>query len=90
MTDDRNRGAEPSLKGEVEPLLMTLEMLKEQGLTCARLVHVFVHCRIQPLMDHWRPMYKYSGINDPDHHSYELLALFKIEAQVKVVTELLS
>jgi hypothetical protein len=46
LTDDRNREAELSLKGEVEPLLMTLEMLKEQGLTCVRLVHVFVHYRI--------------------------------------------
>jgi hypothetical protein len=90
LMDDRNRGAEPSLKGEVEPLLMTLETLKEQGLTCARLVYVVMHCRIQPLMDHWRPMYKYSGVNDPDRHSSEPLALSNIEARVKVVTALSS
>jgi hypothetical protein len=41
-------------------------------------------------MDHWRLMYKYSGINDPDHHSSETLALSEIEAQVKVATALLS
>lgn len=39
-------------------------------------------------MAHWRPMHKYSGINDPDDHSFESLALSEIEARVKVVTTL--
>lgn len=33
-------------------------------------------------------MHKYSGINDPDDHSFESLALSEIEARVKVVTTL--
>jgi hypothetical protein len=49
-TDDWNRGMEPGRKGEVKPLLVVLKTLKEQGLTGARLVHVFMHRRIQPLM----------------------------------------
>lgn len=33
-------------------------------------------------------MYRYSGINDPNRHSYEPLVLSEIEAQVKVVSAL--
>jgi hypothetical protein len=33
-------------------------------------------------------MHKYSGVNDPDRHSTELLALCKIEARAKVATAL--
>lgn len=89
-TDDSNRGEEPGLKGEVEPLLAALKALKEQGLIDTRLVHVFMHRRIQPLMARGRPMFKYSGLNDSDCHSIEPLALSEIEARVKVITALPS
>lgn len=35
-------------------------------------------------------MYKYSGINDPERHSLELLTLTEIEARVKAITVLSS
>jgi hypothetical protein len=88
--EDWNYEAEPGLKVEVEPFLVVLKMLKEQGLTGSRLVRVFMHHRVQPLMAHQRPMHKYSGVNDPDRHSTEPLALCKIEARVKVATTLPS
>ncbi|XP_035815778.1 apomucin isoform X2 [Zea mays] len=65
-------------------------MLKRQGLTGARLVRNFMHRRIQPLKARQRPMHRYSGVNDPDRHSFEPLALSEIEARVKVVTALSS
>jgi hypothetical protein len=85
-----DNGVEPSLKDEVEALLSALEMLKRQGLTGARLVRNFMHRRIQPLKARQRPMHRYSGVNDPDRHSFEPLALSEIEARVKVVTALSS
>jgi hypothetical protein len=42
-TDDRNRGVEPVLKAEVDPLLSALKTLNEHGLTSTRLVHIFMH-----------------------------------------------
>jgi hypothetical protein len=48
--DDWNRGAEPGLKGEVEPLLVALKTLKDKGLTGVRLEHILMHHQIQPLM----------------------------------------
>lgn len=89
-TDDLNHGVEPGLKGEVEPLLAVLKALKEQGLTDTRLVHVFMHHRIQPLMARGRLMFKYSGLNDPNCHSIEPLTLSEIKARVKVITPLSS
>lgn len=41
--DDWNRGVELDLKVEVDTLLLGLKMLKEQGITGARLVRVFMH-----------------------------------------------
>lgn len=72
------------LKSEVGCLLAAAMMLKQLGLSGARLVHVFMHPRIQPLMARQKPMHQYSGVNDPDRHSLMLLALFEIEARVKV------
>jgi hypothetical protein len=89
-TDDWNCRAELSLKGEVEPLLMALKTLKDQGPIGARLMRVFMHHQIQPLVAHRRPMYKYSSANDHDCYSSEPLVLSEIEARVKLVTALSS
>lgn len=49
-TDDWNHGAEPGLKGEVEPILVVLKTLKEYDLTRTRLMCIFMHRQLQPLM----------------------------------------
>ena len=41
-------------------------------------------------MNRQKPLHKYFGINDPDHHSSEQLALIEIKAQVKAITALSS
>jgi hypothetical protein len=81
-------GSQTSPKGKVENLRAVIQTLKQQGLTGARLVQTFMHCRIQPLMPRQRPMPQYSGIDDPDLHSSVPLVLIKIEVGVKVVTTL--
>jgi hypothetical protein len=69
---------------------MAFKTLKKQGLADARLLHVFMHHRIQHMMARRMPMHKYSGINNPDCHSSEPFVLSEIEAPVKVVTALSS
>lgn len=82
--------AKARFKSKVEHLLKAVAMLKQQGLTDDRLVHTFMYHRVQPLMVCQRPMYKYSGVHDPDCHSVESLALSEIETQVRVITTLSS
>lgn len=85
-----HHGAKANLKGEVENLLVSIQMLTQQGLTCARLVRSFMHCRVQPLKACQWPMHQYSSVDEPDHHSSMSLALTEIEARVKIVTALSS
>lgn len=72
--EDQHSDTDAVLKSEVDCLLAVVETLKQQGLSRARLVHIFMHRRIQPLMAHQKPMHQYSGVNDPDRHSLMLLA----------------
>lgn len=58
------------LKSEVGCLLAVAMMLKQLGLSGARLVRAFMHPRIQPLMARQKPMHQYSVVHDPDHHSF--------------------
>jgi hypothetical protein len=75
-------------KGEADRLLAAVGMLKQQGLASARMVRVFMHRRIQPLMAHRKPMHQYSSVNDPDRHSFNPIASSEIEARVRVITTL--
>lgn len=87
-TEEWHHGVEASFKSEVEHLLTAIKTLKQQGLTGARLVRVFMHRGVQPLMACQKPMHRYSGVNDLDRHSSEPLALIEIEAWVKVIMTL--
>lgn len=89
MTYKWHYGMEAHFKSKVEHLLKVVDTLKQQGLTGAWLVHTFMQHRVQPLMACLKYLYKYSGINDPDHHSPDPLRLAEVEAWVKVVTTLL-
>lgn len=85
-----HHGAKANLKGEVENLLVSIEMLTQRGLTGTWLVRTFMHHRVQSLKSCQWPMHQYSSVDEPDHHSSMPLALTEIEARVKVVTALSS
>jgi hypothetical protein len=79
-TDKWHYGAEACFKSKVEHLLKAVATLKQKGLTSVWLVRTFMQHRVQPLMAHQNPLYKSSGVNDPNHHSFEPLTLTEIEA----------
>lgn len=74
----------------MDRLLATVETLKEQGISGAWLVHVFMDLQIQSSMACQKLLYQYSSVNDPNRHSFMSLALSMIEARVKAITALPS
>lgn len=90
LVEEWHSGTDAVQKGQVDHLLSAIGMLKQRDLSGARLVRVFMHHMIHPLMAHQRPMHQFSGVNDPFCHAFTPLASSEIEARVRVVTALPS
>ena len=61
-------------KHKVGVIEEVLRKLIRGGLNGVRVFHTLYHCRVAPLVELARPMWKYDGPSDPDRASSEELS----------------
>ena len=61
-------------KKKVEIIEAELQKLVRRGLDGVRVFHTLYHCRVAPLAERTRPMWRYDGPSDPNHVSLEELS----------------
>ncbi|OEL19271.1 hypothetical protein BAE44_0019712 [Dichanthelium oligosanthes] len=66
-------------------MLTLLRVLKEAGLTGVKVLWTFFERRVQPLKARARPLYRYTGIDDPTRASPEVLAPLEVRSRVWTV-----